>query len=917
MRLVVLTEIPEDSDLRRQWNALVHRVSQPQVFYTWEWSLAVQRAYRAELHPLIFLAYDEEECLCAVASLAVDDAGRASFLCANTGDYCDFLSLPKDKAEFVGRVLAALRKRGIGHITLTNLPADSDSVAALRRALPESRYRMFARTAYHCAQVSLGGLERRAGETQPFVPGHRMVRRKLNALRRLAPARLEHGHTWNQIEPLLPQFMDAHVARFQVIGRVSNMARPERRLFLEELTKLLAECGWVALTRLMSGDRATAWNYGFQFQGTWFWYQPTFDSAMERYSPGFCLLAMMVEEATENPALDTVDLGLGAEEYKDKFANQSRETLYVTLRASALQHVREIVRYRAAQVIKANPHVEAGIRAVLDQRFGHSPTTTDKERKTRGEAAPIAQRHPDADAEAATAANTPVVAEKLSFQTEMGRIARQSGIVFAGTVFTAVLGYGFKVYLARWLGAEALGLYALGITMVSFLGIFNVIGIPESAVRFVALYSAQKNFDALRGLLWNGLWMLLAASLISATLFLELGPWVGTHFYHSPQLARYLPWFVPIMVTGVMSTYFGSILAGYREIGRRTMITKFVSSPITMVVSVLLITLGAALPGYLAAQIVSAAVVTLLLASLVWKLTPVEARLPDIKRLGIERHVWSFAAAMFGVGLMQFLMGQTDRVALGVYRGAREVGIYAVVAGLVAYETIILQSVNQIFAPVIADVHSRGEHELLGRLFQTLTKWMLGLTFPLAIVMIIFARPIMRMFGHEFEAGWSILVIGTFGQLVNCGVGSVGYLLLMSGNQIRLVRVQAVMAIVMVVLTFELVPHWGALGAAIAAAITNIGMNTLNLLQVRRSMKLSPYNLSYWKLLPPIGTALGIAMVVNWASASARAEWAVILSALALSYLGFSIVALAMGLDTDDRLISDAVWARARGFFGR
>ena len=50
----------------------------------------------------------------------------------------------------------------------------------------------------------------------------------------------------------------------------------------------------------------------------------------------------------------------------------------------------------------------------------------------------------------------------------------------------------------------------------------------------------------------------------------------------------------------------------------------------------------------------------------------------------------------------------------------------------------------------------------------------------------------MRVFGHDFEAGWVILVIGAAGQLVNCAVGSVGYLLLMSGNERRLVRIQLV-----------------------------------------------------------------------------------------------------------------------------
>jgi O-antigen/teichoic acid export membrane protein len=505
--------------------------------------------------------------------------------------------------------------------------------------------------------------------------------------------------------------------------------------------------------------------------------------------------------------------------------------------------------------------------------------------------------------------------ERLSFQTEMGRISRQSGIVFAGTIFNAAMGYVFKVYLARVLGAEALGLYALGLTIINFLGIINVMGLPDSAVRFVALYAASKRFEALRSLLWNGSWMLLAANLIFAAVVLKVGPWIATRFYHSPQLAQYLPLFAVIMVTGALTAFFSSVLAGYKEVGRRTVITRFVASPITIAAAVLLISLGGGLWGYLVAQIIGAVVVIALLVFLVWRFTPVAARSPNVKKLGIEREVWSFSAVMFGASLLGFFMGQTDRVALGYYRGAREVGIYAVAAALIAYEPIILQSVNQIFAPVIADIHTRGEHVLLGRLFQTLTKWMLGLTLPLAMVLIAYARPIMRIFGHDFEAGWPILVIGTCGQLVNCGVGSVGCMLVMSGNQRRLVRVQAVMAVVMVGLSLWLVPLWGALGAAVAAAITNAGMNAGSLVEVRRTLKLSPYNRSYLKLLPPVATALAIILLVSRASVFIRADWVVILVALLLAYGAFAAVAFAMGLDADDGLIANAVWTRVRGAF--
>lgn len=499
----------------------------------------------------------------------------------------------------------------------------------------------------------------------------------------------------------------------------------------------------------------------------------------------------------------------------------------------------------------------------------------------------------------------------------MSRISRQSGTVFAGTIFAAALGYVFKIYLARVLGAENLGLYALGMTIIGFLGIFNGLGLPDSAVRFVALYSASGRFAALRSLLWNGTWVLLASNLLFGFVLLKAGAWISTRFYHSPQLTHYLPLFALIMVTGALTSFFGKVLAGYKEVGRRTMITRFVASPVTMIVAVVLIRLGGGLWGYLVAQIASALVVLALVVSLVWRLTPIAARALDKSKLRIAPEVWSFSAAMFGVGLMEFFIGQTDRVALGYYRGAFDVGIYAVANTLIAYETIVLQSVNQIFAPVIADLHTRGDYALLGRLFQTVTKWTLGLTLPLAVVIVTFAPAIMRIFGHDFEAGWPILVIGTCGQLVNCGVGSVGCILLMSGNQHRLIRVQAVMALAMVLLSIGLVPLRGAWGAAVAAAVTNVGVNVWNLLEVRSRLRLSPYNRSYLKMLPSVAGAILICLLVSRAAQWVKTDWILIGIAAVLAYAIFSAVTLAVGLDADDRLIATAVWSRVRGSFGR
>jgi CelD/BcsL family acetyltransferase involved in cellulose biosynthesis len=374
LRLALLKEVPDDPNLRRQWNELAARLPQPQVFYTYEWALAVQRAYGKVLHPLIFLARDEQDELYGVAALAVDDEGKVSFLCATTGDYCDFLSAGEYKAAFVAGVLAELKKRGLASITFTNLPADSDTVAAIRQASSQEAYHYYARTAYVCTQVLLKGLERRP-DGNLVLPRKKMVRRFLNAMGREAPVRFNHARRWDELRPIVPSFMRAHVTRFLATGRISNMVRPERQAFLTELAELLSENGWVTLTRMMSGNNAFAWNYGFQYGGSWFWYQPTFESELEKYSPGFCMLAKLIEEAAAMPEIKVVDLGLGAEEYKDRVSNQERKTLYITLKLSASKHYREIVRYQASRLVRISPKAETMARAAM--RFWQRSRTSE------------------------------------------------------------------------------------------------------------------------------------------------------------------------------------------------------------------------------------------------------------------------------------------------------------------------------------------------------------------------------------------------------------------------------------------------------------------------------------------------------------------------------------------------------------
>jgi O-antigen/teichoic acid export membrane protein len=502
-----------------------------------------------------------------------------------------------------------------------------------------------------------------------------------------------------------------------------------------------------------------------------------------------------------------------------------------------------------------------------------------------------------------------------AFQSQMGHISRHSFVFFLGTLFTAATGYLFKVYLARALGAEALGVYALGMTIIGLLGVFNAFGLPQAAVRFVAAYSATGRVGPLRKFIGRGISLLLISNVLLGGALLVMGPRLAIRLYHTRALSKYFLLFAMIMLFGAIAAFLGQVLAGYKDVVRRTVITNFIGTPLTMALSIGLIAFGLGLRGYILAQLLSAVVVVGLLAFAVLRLTPAGPSFLGTMFSPLEKEVVSFSAFAFGVSLLEFLMAQSDKVLIGIYLDARNVGIYAVAMALVSFVSIILQSINQIFSPTISDLHTRGQHAMLARIFQTLTKWSLGLTLPLAAVMIIFAPVLMRIFGHDFEVGWSVLVVGTVGQMVNCGVGSVGYLLLMSGHQRDLVRIQTVMTVVMVAFGILFIPRWGILGAATAAAITNLVSNMWCLSEVHRKLAMSPYNVSYFRLLFPLTAMLIVLLIEHQFLLGRCSDWIVVALALVAAYIAFVGIVLVSGLDSSDRIILDAIWSRLGGKF--
>ena len=512
----------------------------------------------------------------------------------------------------------------------------------------------------------------------------------------------------------------------------------------------------------------------------------------------------------------------------------------------------------------------------------------------------------------------PTSSEKSrDFQRYTGKVSRQASVFFSGTLFNVVCSYLFKIFVSRLLGAAAMGYYALGHSLVQILTTLASVGLPKTLARFVAVYQGTGRSGQIHGLFHRAL-AVVGLGTTALGILLYLGrDFLAQRVFHEPEFARYLPLFALLLPMGALSSLLGEYLRGHQEVAQRTLISQFILLPLWIVVSLALFQLGWRLSAYVSAEVFAHLVALLLMYRIGRRKTPdADPDLPQLPALGPEER--SFAKTMMGLDLISFVGHRLDILLLGVLLASDQVGIYSIAVAASSFVSTLLRSVNSIFGPIISDLHTRGERDLLERLFQTTTKWIFAFTFPLVAVILAFAPALMGLFGDAFRAGGPALALLAVGHLINVGTGSVGNLLVMSGNPRMEFHASVFTAGLTLGLHLLFIPRWGILGAAGALAMGLMAANVLRMVLVRKHLGLWAYNRGWWRLplalIPSSLTVWGVAWLAPIWELHELLAFAL---AGATSYGVLTLFALLLCLDDDDRLVAEAVREKVRQRLGK
>lgn len=490
--------------------------------------------------------------------------------------------------------------------------------------------------------------------------------------------------------------------------------------------------------------------------------------------------------------------------------------------------------------------------------------------------------------------------EKLTEQL-INSIAKGGGITLAGSGIGRIIQFGFHILLGRVLGVTGYGLYALGHSVLQLASEFPILGLNQAVVRFIAIYRRQGKLSHIKGTILSAFFIVAIASIVMAFILFVSSGFISDRIFNDAKLSSVLRAFAIALPFYVLMHMSAHTARGFQRMEYYVAIQKF-TWPVTNVLFVgIAFLLGyrlmGAVYGFLASMVISASLGLILIPKRIFpKGLQVEPRY-DTKKL------LRFSLPMIFIGLGQIVLNQTDRLVVGAFMSSADVGIYSAAARIAMQCNFIITAFNMAFAPMIADLHDGLRTRELGVLFKLVTRWIVALTLPIVLILVLFPTPVIMLFGGEFIGGSEALIALAIGYLVNVTTGSVGLILIMAGKQdIELVNVLS-MALINVGLNICLIQAYGILGVAIATGLSIAVVNLIRVIEVYKLIGIQPYTL---QLLKPLLSAGVVVLLYRLLANSTNLDlhWAVWVALCALLYI---VILLIMGLEREDKAILRAI----------
>lgn len=468
-------------------------------------------------------------------------------------------------------------------------------------------------------------------------------------------------------------------------------------------------------------------------------------------------------------------------------------------------------------------------------------------------------------------------------------IAKGAGLTLPGTLLGNGILLAFDFYLNQHLTTSDYGVYGSVRRLLTLLGLAGQLGMENAVLRRIA--SGGEAASTLRGAIRG---TMLFSGLLGLGLILgaaSLGTWFGGEGTAT------------VLMLGGLSLPLAALrLAGvtasqaWKAVGDRVLVMLLLWPVVQFTWFFLL--KGEGMIGASVAYLGSMAVGALTAVAMMGRRRP--GILGEILRSpGVPvRELLAFSWPLWLQAMLAGAYGYLDQILLAGLRSAEDAGYYGPVATLAPLFGLGLGSLNSIFAPIIAERHAAGDREGLAGLYRTVSRWALVLSLPPLVLSEVMPEAVLGLWPHGSPIAAPALRVIAGCSLGATAVGSVNYLLIMSGHSRSTLLNSLPATILNLVSSLLLAPSFGVTGAAVANGTALLAANFIGLAQVWKILKIHPF---HWGMLRSLAAALPSALTMWMIRGQGWGPWPTVTVGGILGGIVFLVTLGLLGFDNEDR----------------
>ncbi len=419
-------------------------------------------------------------------------------------------------------------------------------------------------------------------------------------------------------------------------------------------------------------------------------------------------------------------------------------------------------------------------------------------------------------------------------KNELKAMLSGAGFIFACRICGAGLVFITQVLLARWMGAEQLGIYVFAYSWCIVLAAAATLGLPGAAFRVISESLIAKDHGLIRGFVSRSRIFTLGTSLllVAVTAVIVTSTSLVPETQHTTILVAML--WIPLFSLMQLQE---NIAHAHSWFGLAFLPTT-VSRPLLFLLIVAstffadqALSAERVMVFQLAAMLVLAIVQTTLISKRLQKTTHHAAQRTETTK-------WLHTALpLLLVGMYLGYFPEVSVIVASFYLTPAEIAIYNVDLRLTMLISFGIFAIDGINRPVIAQLYASGNMTAVKNRITQATHLMLWPSLLATIIFYFFGQEILSIFGAEFVIGHETLMLLCVCQVLIAFSGPSASTLSATGHQQLCLRAFVISFVVLIPLTAILTPIYASKGASLALILTTLIWTLLLKYQLRNILK--------------------------------------------------------------------------------